>query len=166
MNKTAIFRAIQYSCLLLLLGLIASCAVFKAKSPAFTLLPYKFQSAFTEHAPRVCYIGSVNDWHACLKQLELKPDPTTPPVETLLDKQHLLLVYGGMRPTTGFSVEISAVHLSRKANEVKAKLLFPCNGSIQADMITYPMQLIGIKPLKRPGTWELQLEEIKTDCDE
>jgi hypothetical protein len=165
-NKKAIFRIALCSCLLVITGLLGSCAALLHKSPDFEPLPYKFQSAFTEFTPRLCYIGTVSDWHACLKQLELKPESGTPPVEQLLAGKHLLLLYGGMRPTTGFTIEANSLHVKGKSAELLASLNYPCMGSIQADMITYPVQLIAIKPFKKQRSWVLRLLEIQTDCDD
>ena len=75
----------------------------------------------------------------------------------------LLLVYGGWQRSTGYKLDSRNMVQTGKKVQIKAVLHTPGEGCLQADMITYPMQILAV-PKQKKVRYSLDLQKVTKNC--
>lgn len=146
-----------------LLLLFNSCGSKKPAVLSFEYLPAVYEHSYNEKPAQAYLVNSDADYLALLDTLGIRQQD-----EIFYDSywaaNSLLLVYGGMRPSSGFSLQTDS--LIRRGNEIeiRATLVKPGDDCMVADVISYPFQLLAIPKSKENTRFKLSITEKTKRC--
>lgn len=152
----------SFTALLFLTVLLFSCASNKPTLLTFEYLPADFQSMYNEKGPNIYIINNDMDMQNVLKELQMQP-MNDADYSFFYENNSLVLIYGGMQPTTGYKIDLQSVTLTKGKLEVLAELHSPGEGCLMGDMITYPVQLIAIQKIDSQDV-KLSMQVIAKPC--
>jgi hypothetical protein len=149
--------------LFLLSSLLLSCASQKPEALSFEYLSGVYEHQFVEKGPEVQLISSAAEYESSLKALGCTPQGKE--IEGFdFEKRSLVLLFGGTRPSSGYSIQTDSLVRTGKALELVGVLQKPGENCIVADMISYPMQLLAIDKPVSGTVLTLRLKETTTNC--
>ena len=106
--------------------------------PTFRTIDKGIQSAIDVR--REAIVRTLPDWAALWKQHT--PDRPVPPVD--FDREMVVAVFAGSRPTAGYSVEVTSVEERDGAVVVSYRELAPSRDAVTAQMLTSPYHVIAV----------------------
>jgi hypothetical protein len=149
--------------LFLLSSLLLSCATQKPEALSFEYLSGVYEHRYVEKGAEVQLIGSAAEYESKLKALGCTPQGKE--MEGFdFEKRSLILLFGGTRPSSGYSIQTDSLIRTGKSLKLVAVLQKPGENCVVADMISYPMQLLAIDKPAKGTALTLSLKENTTDC--
>ncbi|GEM_PF-1206384 len=162
--KTSINVRWRYILFSFLLAGSFSCASRKQAVPlSFEYLTAVYEHEYSENGPKAYLINDAAQYQAVLGELKIRQQDKSD-YESYWKTNSLLLVYGGTRPSSGFSLSTELVTQKGDSLLIEAILTKPGNNCMVSDMITYPFQLIAIPRTSQKAVPALQLKEKEKAC--
>jgi hypothetical protein len=120
----------------------------------FESLARQEQSSLAEPERRV--IRSAQAWHEAWARINTYRMPAPPPPEVDFEREMVVLVALGPKPTAGHAVEVVAVEREGGFLRVRARVSEPGPGTDQAQVITHPFHAVRLE--RSDGPVEIVVE--------
>lgn len=156
MKRIFFFALVVAACL-------SACKSNKPRELVFELLPADFMPMYNELGDTVFVIESQADFDSLSTRMQLQFHQQEMDLSPYYQTHTLLLVYGGWQRSTGYKLESGSMVQTGKKVQIKATLYTPGEGCLQADMITYPMQLLAV-PKQKKVRYSLYLQKVTKNC--
>lgn len=148
---------------LTLAAFLSACKSNKPRDLVFELLPADFMPMYNELGDTVFVIESQADFDSLSAKLQLQYYRNEIDLSSYYQSHTLLLVYGGWQRSTGYSLDTRSLKQAGRQVKINANLYVPGEGCLQADMITYPMQILAV-PKQKKVRFSLELQKVTKNC--
>ncbi len=161
--KTSTSVPLRYILFSLLAVTVLACASKKPKLLMFEYLPAVFEHEYIESEAKVYLVNDPKRYQELLDELKMKQQDRETYTE-YWEKNSLLLIYGGTRPSSGYNIQTDSILVTGKSLAVIATLTKPGDNCMVADVITYPVQLLSIPKSAAQGDIKFKLKTISKAC--
>jgi hypothetical protein len=143
--------------------LLSSCGANKPTVLSFEYLPAVYEHSYNEKPAQAYLVNSDSEYLALLDSLGIRQQDEIF-YESYWAANSLLLVYGGMRPSSGYSLQTDSLIRRGKEIEIRATLFKPGDDCMVADVISYPFQLLAIPKSTANTRFKLLITEKSKRC--